>query len=177
MSILDVNNKPKNILEMLSFDLTKFFADSDYMEIQSKEFDDIYMMEFEKKFPHVELGLFEKVIFRLFNNKKNVSASNHINVTMPANSRYVTKDRVKSLINSLFDIYGYDDDRKGEWEDTDTRNFLDKDLERQWTIGNDKLVYTIRFSYTERHGLILKIFFFNRLLELLKNEADEQSYY
>ena len=46
MSILDAANKPKNILEMLSFDLTKFFADNDYCEIQSKDIEGVFMVEF-----------------------------------------------------------------------------------------------------------------------------------
>ncbi|MBR2195126.1 MAG: hypothetical protein IJ911_05870 [Salinivirgaceae bacterium] len=176
MSILDATNKPKNILELLSFDLTKFFADNDYCEIQSKDIEGVFMVEFEKEFPLVELGMFEKVVFRLFNDKNNINGSNHINVTMPANQRYVTSSRVKSLINSLYNVYGYDDDRKGEWDDADLSAFAEKDLERQWTVGNDKCVYAVKLSYTEKRGLILKIFFFNRLMESL-NREDEQSYY
>jgi hypothetical protein len=176
MSLLNALNKPKNILELLSFDLTKFFADNDYCEIQSKDIEGVFMVEFEKEFPHVELGLFEKVVFRLFNDKNNINGSNHINVTMPANQRYVTNERVMSLVNSLYNIYGYDDDRKGEWDETDTKAFNDKDYERQWTIGNDKCVYTVKLSYTDKRGLTLKIFFFNRLVEMI-NKEDEQPYY
>ena len=176
MSILDAQNKPKNILELLSFDLTKFCADNDYCEIESKDIEGVFMVEFEKEFPLVELGMFEKVVFRLFNDKNNINGSNHINVTMPANPRYITSARVKSLINSLYGIYGYDDDRKCEWNDADMTAFAEKDLERQWTVGNDKCVYTVKLSYTEKHGLILKIFFFNRLVEAIKKE-DVQSYY
>ena len=176
MSILDAANKPKNILEMLSFDLTKFFADNDYCEIESKDIEGVFMVEFEKEFPLVELGMFDKVVFRLINDKDNINGSNHINVTMPANPRYVTQKNAKALINSLYAIYGYDDDRKGEWDEADIKMFQVKDLERQWTIGNDKCVYAVKMSYTENHGFYLKIFFFNRLVEAIKKE-NEQSYY
>ena len=176
MSILDAANKPKNILEMLSFDLTKFFADNDYCEIESKDIEGVFMVEFENEFPLVELGMFDKVVFRLFNVKDNINGSNHINVTMPANPRYVTQKNAKALINSLYAIYGYDDDRKGEWDEADIKMFQVKDLERQWTIGNDKCVYAVKMSYTENHGFYLKIFFFNRLVEAIKKE-NEQSYY
>ena len=134
------------------------------------------MVEFEKEFPLVELGMFEKVVFRLFNDKDNINGSNHINVTMPANPRYITQKNVRSLIDSLYGIYGYDDDRKGEWDENDNKAFQAKDLERQLTIGNDKCVYAVKMSYTEKHGFYLKIFFFNRLVEAIK-KADEQSYY
>ena len=71
---------------------------------------------------------------------------------------------------------GQGDDRKGEWDENDNKAFQAKDLERQWTIGNDKCVYAVKMSYTEKHGFYLKIFFFNRLVEAIK-KADEQSYY
>lgn len=176
MSLLDATNKPNNILELFSYDLTKFFADNDYNEIQSKDIEDVFMVEFEKRFPHVELGMFERVIFRMFNNKTNINGSNHVNVTMVANNRYITKDRLKSLSDSLYDIYGFDDDGKGEWGNVDEKEFADKDFERQWTVGDGRRVYAIKLSYTDSRGLILKIFFFNRLLELLK-DAEEPSYY
>lgn len=128
MSLLNAANKPKNILEMLSFDLTKFFADNDYCEIESKDIEGVFMVEFEKEFPLVELGMFEKVVFRLFNDKDNINGSNHINVTMPANPRYITQKNVRSLIDSLYGIYGYDDDRKGEWDENDTRHSKPKTL-------------------------------------------------
>lgn len=176
MSILDSTNKPSNILELFSYDLTKFFADNDYTELQSKDIEDVFMVEFEKRFPYVELGLFERVVFRMFNNKTNINGSNHVNVTMVANNRYVTKERLQALSNSLFDIYGFDDDGKGEWTNNDDKDFVAKDFERQWTLGDGKFVYAIKLSYTENRGLVLKIFFFNRLIELLK-DAEEPSYY
>lgn len=175
MSISEESGKPKNILELFSFDLTKFFADSDYSEIGSNDAEGVIMVEFEKDFPLVELDLFDKVYFRLFDEKNNIVAGNHINVTFPANPKYVTQKSITNLISALYAIYGYDDDRKGLWTDSDTKSFIDKDLDRQWTIGNDKCVYAIKLSYTEKHGLFLKIFFFNRLLESIKHNV--QSYY
>lgn len=163
-----ISARPHNILELFSFDLTKFFADSDYSEVESKDIEGVFMVEFEKDFPLVELGMFEKVVFRLFDDKNNITASNHINVTLPANMRLVTMEKTKAIVNSLFAIYGYDDDRRGLWNSTDTKLFAENDVDRQWTIGNDKRVYAIKLSYTEKHGLYLKIFFFNRLLEIAK---------
>lgn len=156
---------------LFSFDLTRFFADSDYSEIESTDEEGVIMVEFEKEFPLTELGMFDKVCFRLFNEKDNIVASNHINVTFPASPRYATKEYTMSLVNALFEIYGYDDDRKGEWTDADAKSFADKDFDRQWTIGNDKRVYAIKLSYTEKHGLYLKIFFFNRLMESIKGNV------
>lgn len=174
MSMIEATDKPKNILELFSFDLTKFFADNDYNEIGSKDEEGVIMVEFEKEFPLPELDLFDKVYFRLFNEKDNIVASNHINVTFPATLQYLTKENAMNLVNALYGIYGYDDDRRGEWSDADTKLFLDKDLDRQWTIGNDKRVYAIKLSYTDKHGFYLKIFFFNRLMESIKSNV--QSY-
>lgn len=166
---MNTTPKPNNVLELFSFDLTQFFADNDYNEIESNDSEGVFMIEFEKDLPLAELGLFEKVIFRLFNDKTNVNGSNHINVTIPASAKHIVKSNVKQLIDNLYSIYGYDDDRNGAWNTTDDQLFEEKDLERQWTIGNDKFVYAVKVSYTEKHGLYLKIFFFNRLMELLHN--------
>lgn len=174
MSILEATGNPRNILELFSFDLTKFFADNDYSEIGSKDVEGVIMVEFEKEFPLPELDLFDKVYFRLFNEKDNIVASNHINVTFPSTAEYVTKETVKNLVDALYGIYGCDDDRRGSWSDADTNLFFEKDLDRQWTIGNDKRVYAIKLSYTGKHGLYLKIFFFNRLMESIRSNV--QSY-
>lgn len=176
MSNSETSDKPQNILELFSFDLTKFFADNDYCEIESKDAEGVFMVEFEKEFPLAELDLFESVIFRLFNDKSNITASNHINVTLPANPRHITESKVKKLVDAIYNIYGYDDDRRGLWNDSDSTSFKDKDLERQWTIGSGKRVYAIKLSYTDKHGLYLKIFFFNRLLESIKF-GNVQSYH
>ncbi len=171
MSISKETDRPKNILGLFSFDLTRFFADNDYSEIESTDEEGVIMVEFEKEFPLTELGMFDKVCFRLFNEKDNIVASNHINVTFPASPHYASKEYTMSLVNALFEIYGYDDDRKGEWTDTDAKSFADKDFDRQWTIGSDKRVYAIKLSFTEKHGLYLKIFFFNRLMESIKGNV------
>ncbi len=173
MTILSVFNKPKNILELFSFDITKFFSDNDYEEVQSNDIDGIFMVEFEKQLPHVELSLFDKVVFRMFNNKKNITGSNHVNITFPANDRYITKSRMKSLVNTLFDIYGHDDEHRGEWSETDDQDYADKTLEREWILGEGKEIYTIKLSFTEKYGFLVKILFFNHLIEVLKKEEEE----
>jgi hypothetical protein len=78
---------PKNIIELFTFDLTTFFYEEDYEEIESQEIDGVFMIEYEKALPWTELGLFEKVFFRIFNDKTNIVGSSHINVTIASQSR------------------------------------------------------------------------------------------
>lgn len=158
---------PKNIIELFTFDLTTFFYEEDYEEIESQEIEGVFMVEYEKVLPWTELGLFEKVFFRIFNDKTNIVGSSHINVTLPANPEYVDIEKTANLINSLFRIYGWDDENRGEWSETDKTEFEDRVFERQWTLGEGKFIYSVKVTYNSKYGLHLKILFFNHLLDLI----------
>lgn len=160
--------EPKNIIELFTFDLTTFFYEEDYEEISSDEQDGVFMIEYEKSLPWIELDLFHKVIFRVFNDKNNIIGSNHINVSFPTEEEQVTLAKVKKLINKLNKIYGWDDENRGEWSESDDADFKDGLLERLWTLGEGKFIYSVRVNHTHRDGLVLKILFFNHLLELTK---------
>jgi hypothetical protein len=162
-------NNPKNIIELFTFDLTTFFFEEDYEEVQSQEGEGVFMVEYEKILPWIEMGLFEKVQFRVFNDKTNIIGSNHINVMLPATESLVDVEKVAHLLNSLYNIYGWDDENRGEWSDYDHHDFLEKSLERQWTLGEGKYIYSIKVTFNQKYGLLLKILFFNHLLELIGN--------
>jgi hypothetical protein len=158
---------PKNIIELFTFDLSTFFYEEDYEEVQSQEGDGVFMVEYEKILPWTEMGLFEKVQFRLFNDKTNIVGSSHINVTLPATQHLVEIEKVATLLNSLYNIYGWDDENRGTWNDNDVHDFLEKSLERQWTLGEGKYIYSVKVTCNQKYGLLLKILFFNHLLELI----------
>jgi hypothetical protein len=158
---------PKNIIELFTFDLTTFFYEEDYEEVQSQEGDGIFMVEYEKNLPWTEMGLFEEVQFRIFNDKANIIGSSHINVTLPATPHLVELEKVAFLLNSLYNIYGWDDENRGIWNDDDKHDFQEKSLEHQWTLGEGKYIYSVKVTYNQKYGLLLKILFFNHLLELI----------
>ena len=80
MAAFGLFNDPKNIIELFTFDLTTFFIEDDYEEISCIEEAGVFMIEYEKVLPWTEHGLFNSVVFRVFNDKKNIVGSNHINV-------------------------------------------------------------------------------------------------
>lgn len=168
MTTFGLFNDPKNIIELFTFDLTTFFYEEDYEEVGSDEKDGVFMIEYEKNLPWIEHDLFQKVVFRIFNDKNNIVGSNHINVEFPANEQDVSPEKVSKLINKLTQIYGWDDENRGNWNDQDESNFADKIFERQWTLGEGKYIYSVRIMYNHKDGLTLKILFFNHLLELIK---------
>ncbi|MBI9067814.1 MAG: hypothetical protein JEZ09_11020 [Salinivirgaceae bacterium] len=168
MTTFGLFNEPKNIIELFTFDLTTFFYEDDYEEISSDEKDGVFMIEYEKNLPWMEHNLFQKVIFRIFNDKKNIIGSNHINIDFPAESESINALNVSKLVNKITQIYGWDDENKGEWNAKDESDFKDQAFLRQWTLGEGKFIYSVRLLYNHKYGLILKILFFNHLLELIK---------
>lgn len=161
--------EPKNVNELFTFDLTTFFYEEDYEEIQSAEQGGVFMVEYEKNLPWTELDLFDKVVFRVFNEKGNINGSNHINVKFPADPEKINKKSAKHLINALYKINGWDDENHGEWNDQDELNFNNQALSRQWTLGEGKLIYSVRLNYTKQDELLLEILFFNHLIELINS--------
>jgi hypothetical protein len=167
MNAFGLFKEPKNIIELFTFDLTTFFYEDDYEEISSDEQAGIFMIEYEKSLPWLELNLFNKVVFRVFNDKNNIIGSNHINVRFPAKEDQINLQNVKKLVNKLNKIYGWDDENRGEWTAHDENDFNKGFMERQWTLGEGKYIYSVKVTLNIRDGLALKILFFNHLLELI----------
>jgi hypothetical protein len=168
MSAFGLFKEPKNIIELFTFDLTTFFYEEDYEEISFEEQEGLFMIEYEKVLPWIEIDLFNKVVFRVFNDKKNIVGSNHINVNFPAEPDHTNMANIKKLTHKLFKIYGWDDENLGEMTVKDETGFNNGFFERQWTLGEGKNVYSVRLIYNTRDGLSLRILFFNHLLELIQ---------
>ncbi|MDA3893721.1 MAG: hypothetical protein PF517_18820 [Salinivirgaceae bacterium] len=167
MAAFGLFNEPKNIIELFTFDLTTFFIEDDYEEISCIEEEGVFMIEYEKELPWTELGLFNSVIFRVFNDKKNIIGSNHINVRLVCEIGNELKPYIVKLVHKLNKIYGYDDDNSGDWSNADDVAFEEGSLIRQWTLGEGKFIYTVKFRIKNNEAQV-EILFFNHLLELLK---------
>ena len=168
MSVFGLFKEPKNIIELFTFDLTTFFFEDDYEEISSNEKEGVFMIEYEKTLPWTELGLFNSVVFRVFNDKNNIIGSNHINVrfTSQIDELENNKNLIK-LVNKLNKIYGFDDENHGGWTESDNTNNEAVKIIRQWTLGEGKYIYTVRIRI-KNNTVLLEILFFNHLLELIK---------
>lgn len=160
-------NETNLILELFSFDLTTFFVEDDFEIIECKEESCTFMVEYEKNLPWFELDLFDKVIFRVFNDKKNFTGSSHVNLKLPAPKEIVTKDKIKHLTNEIVKKYGKDDNKNNEWNQQDDKNFDNKNFERYWTCGNDKYVYAIKLTQNKKGDFDFSILFFNNLLKII----------
>lgn len=166
MSNLGLLNEPKNIIELFTFDLTTFFFEEDFEEIDCSEEQGMFMVEYKKNLPWTELDLFSQVVFRIFNDKENLEGSSHINVKFPSNPDLVSEKHLESLTNILFKIYGWDDDSNGEWNEKDKENYKQNKLERIWTLGEGRFIYTVKITQEENGQMNLNILFFNHLLRL-----------
>ena len=167
MTAYGLFKEPKNIIELFTFDLTTFFYEDDYEEISSAEEGGVFMIEYEKTLPWTELGLFNKLIFRVFNDKNNIVGSNHINVRLETEITDNNKKNLIKLVHKLNQIYGPDDDNKEDWTEIDEQQLVSKQFFRQWTLGEGKFIYTVRIT-GQKGELQLEILFFNHLLELIK---------
>ncbi len=167
MSGFGLFKEPKNIIELFTFDLTTFFYEDDYEEISSTEKGGVFMIEYEKILPWTELGLFNSVVFRVFNDKNNIVGSNHINVRFSSIIEEYPNQDVMKLVHKLTKIYGNDDDNEGTWAESDEKAFKEGTLRRQWTLGEGKFIYTVRIVMNN-NTLKLEILFFNHLLDLIK---------
>ncbi len=159
--------EPKNIIELFTFDLTTFFYDDDYDEISCVEDEGIFMIEYEKVLPWTEFDIFSTVIFRVFNEKKNIIGSSNINVRFINKIDISKKKNIVKIVNKLNKIYGSDDDNKDDWSVGDDNAFELKKLKRQWTLGEGKNIYTV-ILLMKNDDLLFEILFFNHLLELIK---------
>ncbi|MDA3865973.1 MAG: hypothetical protein PF489_04395 [Salinivirgaceae bacterium] len=157
--------EPKNVLDLFTYDLTTFFYE-DYNEINSEEILDTVLIDYEKTLPWKELEVFNRVVFRVFIEKSNVTGTNHINVTCFADDGYAKEDLVK-IIEKITRIAGIDDNRKGFWSDSDDENYENGFIDRMWTLGKNDNIYSLRLTYDPEQGPQFSILFFTNLLKNL----------
>ncbi len=157
--------KNKNILDLFLYDLSTFFYDKDYQKVSCEEIQGHFMIEYEKILPCTELNIFDKVRFRVFNDKENIIGSNHINVTLFNDGIILTNSEVKNIVNKLYNIYGKDDNNKGEWTKEDELDVKANIFGRVWTLGQGLNVYSISISISPYKELLLNILFFTNLLK------------
>ena len=157
--------EPKNVLDLFTYDLTTFFYE-DYNEINSEEILDTVLIDYEKTLPWKELEVFNRVVFRVFIEKTNVTGTNHINVTFFADDGYAKED-LEKIIEKITRIAGIDDNRKGFWSDSDAENYENGFIDRMWTLGKNDNIYSLRLTYDPDQGPQLSILFFTNLLKNL----------
>ena len=159
--------KPQHILDIITYDLSTFFYEDDYEEVYSEEILDTFLIDYQKKLPWKEFGIFDRVIFRVFTEKSNLTGTNHINVTFYSEELIVPEEKVFSLLSDLEDLYGTDDNRRGLWQEEEKVNVANGDVVRMWTLGEEQNVYSVRFRYQKGNGMELQIMFYTNLLKSL----------
>jgi len=160
---LEKDHKNKSILSCFNYDLTNFFYDT-YEEVDSEETPATFMIVYEKKLSQPEFNLFDKVQFRIFFDKDNLTGSNPVNVKFLSSEKKEAISLLQQIIDSIIDIYGQDDYRRGSWDKNDVEAFAQKSFRRVWTIERGESFISV--EYSEQQGITLSILFFNNLIEL-----------
>lgn len=168
MNYFDSGLKEKTILDILTFDLSTFFY-GDYQEINSEEVEGTFMIDYEKKLPWSEFDIFDYLQFRVFNDKKNIHGSNHINAALLNKEEEFNNTNVKVMLEKLFQIYGNDDQQKGKWETADDEAMKKKTFSRIWTAGKNENIYTIQLKFDKDDHFSLSILLFTNLLKETNN--------
>ena len=162
MSPFDINKEEKSILDCFTYDLTSFFFD-EYEEIASEETPATVMIVYEKKLPWNELGIFDLVQFRIFFDKENLTGSNPVNVKFLSSLKNSSLEHLHGIVDRVVSIYGQDDYRKGDWDESDENAFIENQFRRVWTIEQGDSFVSI--EYNENDGIQLNILFFNNMLK------------
>jgi hypothetical protein len=160
-------SKPKHILDLITYDLSTFFYEDDYEEVYSEEILDTFLIDYQKKLPWKEFGIFDRVIFRVFTEKSNLTGTNHINVTFHSDEIEIPAEKVLGLLQELEELYGTDDNRRGLWLEEEKNNLDNGKVVRMWTLGEEQNVYSVRFKYIKGDGMQLQIMFYTNLLKTL----------
>lgn len=175
MDKLTLLEEANNIIELFTFDLTTFFFEDDFEEIDSHEEKGVFMVEYKKNLPWVELNLFDQIVFRIFNDKENLIGSSHINASFPANKKYQNETNLSELTNNLFNLYGWDDDSLGSWTTKDSDHYKKNAFKRIWTLGEGKFIYTVKLIQNSDGDISLHIMLFNHLLKLTNKSISSPS--
>ena len=163
MGLSNSKNTERSILDLISYDLTTFFYGDDYEEIDSQDTPGMFMIDYEKKLPWVELTVFDTVQFRVFFDKDNITGSNPVNVKLYAKENEITRKKASYVVDQLFGIYGMDDSEKTVMDSEDDKLALKGSLIRKWTI--EKGISFISIYYEQNKMLELHILFFNNLIK------------
>ena len=159
--------KPQHILDIITYDLSTFFYEDDYEEVYSEEILDTFLIDYQKKLPWKEFGIFDRIIFRVFTEKSNLTGTNHINVTFFSEELTVPQEKVITLLTDLEDLHGTDDNRKGLWQEEEKIKAEDGYIMRMWTLGEEQNIYSVRLRYEKGKGMELQIMFYTNLLKSL----------
>lgn len=162
MSPVKTNNTEQTILDCFTYDLTSFFFD-EYKEIDSEETPATVMIVYEKELPWLELDVFNAVQFRIFFDKENLTGSNPVNVKFISKEKKGSLSNLQRIVDKVISIYGQDDYRKGDWDESDENAFTAKQFRRVWTVEQGESFISI--EYNETDGINLNILFFNNMLQ------------
>ncbi|NOZ45235.1 MAG: hypothetical protein GXO79_00480 [Chlorobi bacterium] len=159
----NIDNNNRSILDLLNYDLTTFFQEDDYEEVDSQDTPGMFMIDYEKKLPKLELNVFDTVQFRVFFDKDNITGSNPVNVKLFAKGTEINRKKASYVVDQVFGIYGMDDYEKTVMDNEDHKTSIKGSLIRKWTI--EKGISFISIYYEQNKMLELNILFFNNLIK------------
>lgn len=160
----EFEQKSNNILDYIKFDITTFYI-GEYKEINTQDTPAIQVVDYEKRLPELEFGIFDTLRFRVLFDKSNITGSTHINASFRCKKKRASMEQARELLIMLHDMLGVDDHKNSTWTQEDELAFDNYSLTRIWPTGQGDNFISIH--YKEVSGLELNILFLNNLLNHL----------
>ena len=153
------SSKPKrNLLDILGFQVN-LEMESKLVEISKEiEFTD-YEINIEENFK-----LFDKVIFRIFGHKKDLSGESQFNMLFKNDGQSLTIEKIEELVNAISNEYGKDRNGKSVWHSNDDNDILTYWAGRSWIIDKKGNVH-INLNWNIDEGIDFYVLTANRLIK------------
>jgi len=164
MSFTAVSNNSKNILNVLTFDITKYF-ESDYQIIKTEDSPAVQIVDYERLLSKSEFDLFDTLHLMVMFDKFFITSDTHMNATFRLKNRKVSIEEMRKITNLFYEMYGSDDAKRKKWSKVDSTKLKDYTFNRLWPTGlGDSFV---KLAYKEETGFEVSILFLNNLLEFV----------
>jgi len=152
----------ENILDLLSFDITKYF-ENNYQIVQTEDSPAVQIVDYEQELPINEFDFFDTLHLMVMFDKFFITSDTHMNATFRTKKRELSIKEIKEVTNFFFNLYGLDDSKKGKWTKSDIKNLKLFSFNRIWPIGNGESF--VKLAYKKDTGFEISILFLNNLLE------------
>jgi len=164
MTNTTVIENSKNILDVLTFDITSYF-ESDYQIVKTEDSPAVQIVDYERVLAESEFNVFDTLHLMVMFDKFFITSDTHMNATFRSKNRQVTIDEMKKITNFFYELYGSDDAKRKKWSKVDASKLKDYTFNRLWPTGlGDSFV---KLAYKEDTGFEVSILFLNNLLEIL----------
>lgn len=170
-------NRRATILDILKIDIRKLLETTEEYKVLEVINQTIKFIDYHYLLAEKELGLFDKAIIRLFDERQTFNPNIHTHITFTSSTEHPLK-KMEKAVHRLVALYHNDDNDRGELDlaELEALNKRDYWQGRTWNFNNKHQLWKMKdpenhFSYSVsvyydsyEEGFTLRIFSFNNLI-------------